>query len=1001
MKKMFCLCSTLVAAVSAWGAGTEDALWRPQGADATWNSAAWQTSLGITAFVPGWSATFDGAEQNYIGTINVPADVQAARVAVGGAKNYSFAGSGKITAGELVKTGAGTLKPGSVFAEPFNFKVLEGDLRYDGSATLGGVAAAGASTVVVGGGVNQARIVGRDELAFGRGNGTAANVNVKTNGVILAEVDGKWMRFGTTAGCRCDVTVDAGGLVEGANLLFGSQGAACTARVSGTVVGRSNNLGVGEGSDTTLELLPGGRVKTRCMQMWNNSPTWNSSTGQGSMHVNGGTIELFPAAVYDAAQPIINTSLLVTYENAITFDIPAGGASCLAASLTNVTQGATAHFVKTGGGDLTVTGDVGGITGEIDVLDGYLAFDKMFPSGADVKINVSQGALLGYPMPSTAPVTVEDSALMLGETGDGVGVSDFKDFQINGDSTRIADGEIQLSPAQGTKGGTAFWKKRVNVMRPWRVFFTYKTVNVPSNPADGFAFFLHNDARGLSAQGGMGSFLCASGITPSVGTAYNIYHDDSAGWIKDGATTDMTTAVGGISIQDGMDVCVTYDGEGRIVQHLFSSGGYVALTNDVNLASALGATTAWLGFSGATGGSVCDQRITNFRFWQADADGSVPDVSASNDASKWRLNGSAVYESFNGAPAFRITDMSNNTSGLVTRLERVYMGAPFKVRGTYHVTGNSGNDSNMADGIAVFFHSQSPTAIGVGGGARGVLGNSELPSATGWMINIYNTPNIAPLKNCVQGASVTALNGINPKTKVPVDFTLSYVPGRLSFTLEQGGKTATASQDVDLAQTFGDKFAYLSISGGTGGANARQYVYNLSMESVNEGGYGAAGYGDVEIRGAGNLRVPGFSEVNCVKLVGGASIFVTPLGVKDTPYTLRVRRIEFGGQASAQPSIRVAENESVPGTIEIGTIAFGATPQLLKLRGAASGIEGAKVKIVVPAFSSRVRLIDLTRATGLGPEDFELVAETPQAELRIMDGVLCVGTPGDFVPITF
>ena len=69
MKKMFCLCSTLVAAVSAWGAGTEDALWRPQGADATWNSAAWQTSLGITAFVPGWSATFDGAEQNYIGTI--------------------------------------------------------------------------------------------------------------------------------------------------------------------------------------------------------------------------------------------------------------------------------------------------------------------------------------------------------------------------------------------------------------------------------------------------------------------------------------------------------------------------------------------------------------------------------------------------------------------------------------------------------------------------------------------------------------------------------------------------------------------------------------------------------------------------------------------------------------------------------------------------------------------------------------------------------------------
>ena len=437
-----------------------------------------------------------------------------------------------------------------------------------------------------------------------------------------------------------------------------------------------------------------------------------------------------------------------------------------------------------------------------------------------------------------------------GATGDGVGVSGFTDFQINGDSTLISDVEIQLSPAEKTKGGSAFWRKRVNVTRPWRAFFTYKTV-LSSVPADGFAFFLHNDARGLSAQGGMGGYLCANEITPSVGTAYNIYHDDSAGWIKDGATTNMTTALGGIAIQNGMDVCVTYDGEGRIVQHLFSNGSYVAFTNDVNLAEALGDTTAWIGFSGATGASVCEQRITNFRFWQADAKGSAPDISASDDASKWRLNGSAVYEPHNNAPAFRITDMSNNTSGLVTRLERVYVGGPFKVHGTYHVTGNSANDGNMADGIAIFFHSQSPAAIGGKGGDRGVLGNSALPSATGWMINIYpRTPNITPLKNCVQGSSFTALNGINPKTTVPVDFTLSYVPGRLSFTLEQDGKTATTSQNVDLAQTFGDKFAYFSISGGTGSSNARQYIYNLSMESVNGGG------GTVVVNG-GNVTATG------------------------------------------------------------------------------------------------------------------------------------------------
>ena len=38
--------------------------------------------------------------------------------------------------------------------------------------------------------------------------------------------------------------------------------------------------------------------------------------------------------------------------------------------------------------------------------------------------------------------------------------------------------------------------------------------------------------------------------------------------------------------------------------------------------------------------------------------------------------------------------MSTYTSGLVTRLERVYVGAPFKIRGTYLFTGNSANDGN-------------------------------------------------------------------------------------------------------------------------------------------------------------------------------------------------------------------------------------------------------------------------------------------------------------------
>ena len=1483
------------AAATFVSAGT-GALWRPQTAEDTWATVSWQAGDALLAFVHSWPVTFDGAEQNYIATITVPNAVQTASMTVGGAKDYTFEGAGSILAGEVVKTGTGTMKPGAVFAEPLNFKVLEGTMLYDVAIILGSSSSSETSTVTVGGGDAEAFLIAKKETSFGRGNGASAEVIVKTNGTINVDVGGQWLRLGGDVGGHCEVVVEGGGTMESGLLMFGTMGSTCNATVAGTVVVRDNPLGVGEGSNTTLTLLPGGRIKARGMQMWNNNPTWSGHTGQGRLYVKDGTIELYPVASYGTGTPIINTSLLVAYEDAITFDIPTGGASYLAASPTNVTEGATAHFVKTGGGDLTVTGDVGGITGVIDVLAGRLTFNKMFADDADVTINIAEGAFVGcdmaggaasilkfipkdsagtlilhgnntnetidlseypnlkvcvwngngfngtlipygnhyvfdlfgkagglnasvsdksgtparititdsvgggsfslaadnsgmsgpiivsgdarlrlahpqsagtgnvtlcegssiefaaavganffqtrvtadsnpafvfisaggeacnvdlsrfpecrlgtvgnvsitqtgtvaprngeytlgggntayysasytglrpgtladmngptkavvdrvglvnlsnsantysggtvvtnagrifvagdglgaapaefdarnifidngvfrqgnanttlninrgiwvgeggmefhpwggytltvpgglggtgairitdgghlsltgpyntyngtitvssandiltiggadvfswvsaggistvgtvvlntpedvtfsdvvsgtgalkkqgagslafslaqsytgatsveagtlhltspgqitsstsiynasdifvdfagsakdafgsasiygsgtirfaggsnttidralqgvkelsaengatldYQIPGSVSVTVDNATLALAETAQVSGVENFSDFQLNGDVTKIAENEIQLSPAVGSKGGTAFWKKRVSVTRPWRAYFTYKTVN-PNNPADGFAFFVHNDPRGLEAKGAIGGSICASGINPSIGVAYNIYNTDSAGWIVNGGKTDMNTAVGGISIQDGVDVCVTYDGEGKLVQHLFSNGNYVSFTRNVNLLEALGSSTAWVGFSGATGGSICDQRIVNFRFQQADAAGSAPDIAVSDDASKWRINGIAVYEPVDdGVPAFRITDMSNYTSGLVTRLERVYVGAPFKIRGTYLFTGNSANNGNIADGAAIFFHSQSPTAIGATGGSRGVMGNSMLPSATGWLINIYNTPNIAPLKNCAAGTAVTDLGGVNPKSKSPMDFVIAYKPGQMSITLTQGQNTVTVSQEVDLAQCLGDKFGYFSISGGTGGYNARQYVYNLSMETGGEDGYGVTGYGDIEFKGEDALSVAGFSEVSTVKFTDGASVGVTATSAAGTPYTLRADRIEFEGAYAASPSIALAKNGSAAGTLEMGTIAFSAKPQPFKITGAVSGIDGAKVKIEIPKFAGLVRLIDLKDATGLALEDFELVTDASQAELRIVNGVLC------------
>ena len=229
------------------------------------------------------------------------------------------------------------------------------------------------------------------------------------------------------------------------------------------------------------------------------------------------------------------------------------------------------------------------------------------------------------------------------------------------------------------------------------------------------------------------------GIIPSVGVAYNIYNTDSAGWINDGGKTSMSTALNGISVQDGMNVWVTYDGEGKMIQSILSGNKYVAFTNSVNLLEKLGSSTAWMGFSGATGGAYCDQRITDFRFYQADASVGLPNLDVANDSAKWQLNRHAVYEPIGDIPAFRLTDASNYNTGVVTRLERIYVGAPFRISGTYHYTSDN-SSGNPADGAAVFLHVNRPTDIAAGGGSCGIIGlgiNGEtLSTAIGWIFRV-------------------------------------------------------------------------------------------------------------------------------------------------------------------------------------------------------------------------------------------------------------------------
>jgi hypothetical protein len=149
--------------------------------------------------------------------------------------------------------------------------------------------------------------------------------------------------------------------------------------------------------------------------------------------------------------------------------------------------------------------------------------------------------------------------------------------------------------------------------------FTYQ--DVTKNGADGMAFCLQNDPRGLSAVGPGGNDLAYTGITPSAALGMELFGEvGSVGWIylTNGATAASYNSPFPVNLASGdpIDWTVTYNGS-SITLTMFdetTSGAYTNTFSVGSLATVLGGDTAYIGFTGATGGYNALQNISNFSF---------------------------------------------------------------------------------------------------------------------------------------------------------------------------------------------------------------------------------------------------------------------------------------------------------------------------------------------------------------------------------------------------
>jgi fibronectin-binding autotransporter adhesin len=331
----------------------------------------------------------------------------------------------------------------------------------------------------------------------------------------------------------------------------------------------------------------------------------------------------------------------------------------------------TTQITNSGGSLSTLTISSGLKNGQPAIagtpIDGNIAVVMNDPTGAGTQIlNGSSAYTGGTTITSgkltaaspnafgTLPVKLNGGTLGLGliQTPNPTPLvtgSSFSSFQLNsgnGSSPATVNGTtLQLTTAGvANTSNSAFYKSPVTVSDA-AGFTAQFQFQAKGGYADGVAFVLQNDPRGASAvptaAGGSLGYGSTGGITNSAAVLLNIYNFNPAGGLGTAFATNGTLpssyidtapvngtlfySNGGYYYSDSqlIDVTLVYDGVDKtLTETLYGETvekSFQTTYTGIDYSSILsnmpnGSTTAYIGFTGATGGANATQTIGNFSY---------------------------------------------------------------------------------------------------------------------------------------------------------------------------------------------------------------------------------------------------------------------------------------------------------------------------------------------------------------------------------------------------
>ncbi len=506
---------------------------------------------------------------------------------------------------------------GQQLSNTFNFVLSDGIFSMPGTnshnLSLGYYGGKGSG--VIGGGTAAAVLDVDKDINVGIGSNAVGRLTVVSGGEVYSS--NGYTHVGVFLGGDGKVTIN-GGLISnrkaGMNVVVSGGGGRGVLEVNGGQVAPTLDLALGWGTAYATSygavFLNGGEILARRIYA-------ATTAGTNLLYLNGGTLrprETRSDFLYNLRGAYVQSGGAV-------FDVTGGVAVTVRQALEEDVASPGGGLVKRGEGTLILSG-TNSYRGSTRVDKGTLVL-ACSSLGAYAEANPGATLVLAATN-GTGEVRLSGGTATFA-SGYAVSGADTNRWRLNGTAQWLGDGrknDLQLTANVNSQAGSAYLSERVAVSTPWEMAFHYDLINPPAVPGAGFAFFVQNDNRGVTALGSNAGGNGYNGIYRSVGAAITVFPNWNPKydfmWASNGtqlAESKLYGLNGVVPTNGNLDVRMAYDGVGQLAVTLTQGANTFVTNRPVNIRSALSdSDTMLVGVSGGTGSNTADQRISAFRF---------------------------------------------------------------------------------------------------------------------------------------------------------------------------------------------------------------------------------------------------------------------------------------------------------------------------------------------------------------------------------------------------